>query len=148
MATRIILADDHAQFRETLRNLLDLKFKGKYVVIGEAASAEDALNLVAAHNPDVLLLDYHLGGLGDFSTFCKEVSQRSASTKILILSGDSQEEIAREAGLGGARGYVVKGGSIADLGNAITTVDGGGIWVDPSLSRLASDSFFRRSRKD
>lgn len=145
MAVRIVIADDHSQFRETVRNLLSFKFKGEYVVIAETANGQETLNLIPPHDPDILLLDYHLPGLGRLSDFCNELSRRSPSTKILILSGSAEEEFAREAGLAGAKGYVVKGASAADLGKALTAVQAGGIWIDPCLPIEVTGSFLHKS---
>ncbi len=145
MPIKILIADDHAQFRETLRNLLSFKFEGEYVVIGEAANGEETLKLVPTHNPDILLLDHHLPGLGRLADFCGELSRRSPSTKILILSGSSEEESAREAGLAGAKGYIVKGASATNLGRAIRAVQAGGVWIDRCFPIGVIDSFLRQT---
>jgi len=147
MPTKIILADDHSMFREMLLHVLT--FRGdRYVIMAEAADGEDTLRLVSGYRPDILLLDYKMPGVRRLSTFCKEVVRRSPTTRILVLSGYSEEGIALEAGLGGAKGYVVKGASVASLLNAIATVQMGGIWVDPSLPPTVFHAFLgRKGRK-
>ena len=72
-------------------------------------------------------------GLGRLSSFCQELVRRSPITRILILSRYSAEDVALEAVLGGAHGYILKGARFAELLNAIDTVLAGGIWVDPRL---------------
>jgi DNA-binding NarL/FixJ family response regulator len=110
-------------------------------IAGEAADGTQTLNLVTHHQPDLLLLDYKMPGLGRLSTFCKEIGQRSPATRILILSGYGEEEVALEAAIGGAQGYILKGALIADLLSAIATIHRGGTWVDPHLSPQAFRAF-------
>lgn len=142
MPISIVLADDHALFRETLREILPLKNKA-YAVIGEAADGAETLKLLTHHHPDLLLLDYKMPDLGRLSAFCKEVKRRSPTTRILILSGYAEDEIALEAAIGGAQGYILKGTPIADLLTAIATIHEGGIWVDPHLPPHVFHTFLR-----
>lgn len=116
-----------------LRSMLHFHSDASIEVIGEAEDAQTALSLLTRHQPDLILLDYKIPGLGRLSCFCKEVAQMSPLTRILVLSGYAEEEIALEAVLGGAHGYVLKGASIADLLSAVATVQAGGVWVDPHL---------------
>ena len=132
MPIPIVLADDHTLFREMLREVLPSKDKA-YAVIGEAADGAETLKLVTLHHPDLLLLDYKMPDLGRLSTFCMEVKRQSPTTRILILSGYMEDEIALEAAVGGAQGYILKGTPIGDLLTAIATIHEGGIWVDPHL---------------
>lgn len=140
MPTKIVVADDHSMFREMLLHILT--YRGdKCVVMAEAADGGDALSLVARYAPDILLLDYKMPGIGRLPDFCKEVSRRNANTRVLVLSGYSEEEIALEAALGGAKGYVVKGASVENLLDAIAAVQMGGVWVDPSLPPRVFNAF-------
>jgi DNA-binding NarL/FixJ family response regulator len=142
MPIRILLADDHTLFREMLRDLLPRKGRA-YVIVGEAADGLETLDLVTYHHPDLLLLDYKMPGLGRLSIFCKEVAQQSPATRILILSGYGEEEVALEAAVGGAQGYALKGAPISDLLSAIATIHAGGVWVDPHLSPQVFHTFLR-----
>jgi DNA-binding NarL/FixJ family response regulator len=148
MPTKIILADDHAMFREMLLHVLSYKGERyKYVVMAEAADGENALAQVSRYLPDILVLDYKMPGVGRLSVFCKEMARRSPTTKILVLTGYSEEGIALEAALGGAKGYVVKGASVDSLLNAIATVEMGGTWVDPGLPPTVIRAFLGRKGK-
>jgi DNA-binding NarL/FixJ family response regulator len=129
---QILLADDHTLFREMLAEVLSHKGHN-YKIVGEAVDGEETLRLVDRHHPDLLLLDYDMSLVGRLSSFCQAVTQRSPTTRTLIVSGYAKEEIALEAGVGGARGYILKGAPIANLLNAIATVQAGGVWVDPHL---------------
>ncbi|HEV8718051.1 MAG TPA: response regulator transcription factor [Candidatus Binatia bacterium] len=142
---RILLADDHSLFREMLTEVLRRKTEA-YTVLGEARDGAEVLTLVAHHQPDLLLLDYKMPHVGRLSTFCQEVIQRSPATRILIVSGYVGEKIALEAAVGGARGYILKGASIADLLSAITTIQAGGVWVDPQLPRQVFHTFLNQGK--
>jgi DNA-binding NarL/FixJ family response regulator len=118
-----------------------------YTVVGEASNGAEVLTLMASHQPDLLLLDYKMPHVGRLSTFCQDVIQRSPATRILIVSGYVGEKIALEAAIGGARGYILKGASLADLLSAITTIQAGGVWVDPQLPRQVFHTFLNQGGK-
>jgi DNA-binding NarL/FixJ family response regulator len=144
MPIQILLADDHALVREMLREVLSHRGDA-YAVVGEAAEGPQALDLVACCHPDLLLLDYKMPGLGRLSAFCKGVACRSPATRILILSGYAEEEVALEAAIGRAKGYILKDAPIADLLRAIDSVHAGGVWVDPHLPPKVFHTFLHRS---
>jgi len=147
MLIQILLADDHTLFREMLAEVLTRKAPS-YTIIGEAVDGEEALELVARHRPDLLLLDYDMPGVGRLSDFCQAVTQLHPTTRTLIVSGHAKEQIALEAAIGGARGYVLKGAPIANLLDAIVTVHTGGVWVDPHLPPQVFRAFLsQRSEK-
>ena len=139
---RILLADDHNLFIEMLTTVLRQK-GAHYIVVGEASNGEETLELVAQHYPDLLLLDYKMPGVDKLPAFCREVISRSPSTRILLVSGYVGEEIALEATVGGAHGYILKGASITDLLSAIDTVYEGRVWVDPRLPPAVFNAFLR-----
>ena len=103
---RVVIVDDHAIFRSGLKADLDPDI----VVAGEAGTVEDAVAVIAAVRPDVVLLDVHLpGGLGGGG---REVLAGSApllgSTRFLALSVSDAAEDVVSVIRAGARGYVTK----------------------------------------
>ena len=146
MPIRILLADDHILFREMLRETLGRQGE-IYTVVGEAAKGVEILTLLTQHQPDLLLLDYKMPGLGRLSTFCQEVTRCSPTTRILLVSGYTEEAIALEAAAGGAQGYLVKGAPLVDLFSAIATIQAGGIWVDRRLPSPTSHAFLLQRGK-
>lgn len=130
---RILLADDHSLLRETMSHALRHKKGDVYAIIAEAKDAQETLLQVDRHRPDLALLDYQMPGVGRLSTFCEKVIDQSPNTRILVLSGFANEEIAIDAAKGGAHGYMLKGTPFADLVKAIDTIQAGGFWVDPQL---------------
>jgi two-component system response regulator DegU len=144
MAVRIVLADDHTLFREMLRE--GLSRKEDYSVVAEAADGATTLSLVARYQPDLLLLDYKMPRLRRLSTFCEQLTKKSPSTRIVLVSGYMEETIALEAAMAAVHGYVVKGTSFANLLRAIATVTAGGVWVDPSLPPTMFRAFLGKHR--
>jgi DNA-binding NarL/FixJ family response regulator len=113
---RVLLADDNARFRGTLRRLLERD--PDIVVVAEAGDGNEALELAHEVGPDVVLMDVSMPGLdGLEATF--ELKARLPDVTVLMLSvGDKEQEI--EAGLaGGASEYLVKGGPADEIVDAI-----------------------------
>jgi DNA-binding NarL/FixJ family response regulator len=132
---RVAIVDDHALFRRGVRAELELEFP--HVV--EAGSVDEAVALIAAEHPDVVLLDVHMpdgGGL--------EVIRRTAGPDapcFLALSvSDAAEDVI---GLirAGARGYVTKSITGAELADAIRRVHGGDAVFSPRLAGYVLDAF-------
>ena len=140
---RIVVADDHEMFREMLS--IALPRGGEFQIVGEAADAEDVCSVVARVRPDVLLLDYKMPLVKNFSRLVGELRDRSENTYVIVLSGTSSLEVARQATDGGASGYVLKSTQLSAVADAVRTVAAGGIWVDPSLPRKVFDVFQRRA---
>src|SRR2546427_1607466 len=147
MTIRIRLADDHILFREMLRETLGRQGE-TYTVVGEAAKGAEILTLLTQHQPALLLLDYKMPGLGHLSAFCLEVIRCSPTTRILLVSGYTEEAIALEAAAGGARGYLVKGAPLVDLFSAIATIQAGGIWVGRRLPSTTATAFLLQKGRD
>ncbi|CAN5296733.1 response regulator transcription factor [soil metagenome] len=137
--TTVIIVDDHSIFRSGLRADLD----GSIEVLGEAASVDDAVALIASLKPDVVLLDVHLPGGGGGGG--AEVLRRSAalldSVRFLALSvSDSAEDVVGVI-RAGARGYITKASSGAEVSRAATAVAGGYAVFSPRLAGFLLDAF-------
>ncbi|WKK72887.1 response regulator transcription factor [Rathayibacter oskolensis] len=137
--TRVVLVDDHSIFRSGLRADLAPELE----VLGEAADVDAAVALVAAARPDVVLLDVHLpGGAGGGGA---EVLRRSAglleSVRFLALSvSDAAEDVVGEI-RAGARGYITKASSGAEVSRAVLAVAGGDAVFSPRLAGFVLDAF-------
>ena len=145
MPTKVILADDHRMFREMLLSVLAHKGEN-YVVMAEAATGKDTLDLLGHYLPDLLLLDYKMPGVSRLSAFCRQVAHRSHTTRILIVSACAEEEVVLEAIIGGAQGYILKDASVAEILSAIATIQRGEPWVDPRLPASVFQAFQRGER--
>jgi DNA-binding NarL/FixJ family response regulator len=135
----VVIVDDHSIFRSGLRADLDHSVQ----VVGEAATVDEAVDLIERMRPQVVLLDIHLpGGAGGGG---REVLQRSAdlqaSVRFLALSvSDSAEDVVG-AIRAGARGYITKGSSGAEVSRAITAVASGDAVFSPRLAGFVLDAF-------
>ncbi|HEY3306521.1 MAG TPA: response regulator transcription factor [Candidatus Binatia bacterium] len=124
---KVVLADDHALFREGLRRILSLE--RDVLVVGEASRGDEIAKVVERTKPDVLLLDLKMPK-GDVVQTLLDVNERNPSTKVIILTAYSEDENILNAAKGGAKGYVMKGVSSSTLLQAIKTAHGGGLWID------------------
>src|SRR5579859_1624921 len=119
LSIRVLIWDDHALLRETLRLLLSAQ--PQVSVVGEAADGREAIDRCEALQPDVVLMDTAMPGLNGIAATAV-LRQRLPRTQVLMLSGYGQEERVRAALAAGARGYVLKHASAAELLQAIQTV--------------------------
>lgn len=133
---RVIVVDDHEIFRAGVRSEL-----GEIVdMVGEAGSVAEAVELVRASRPDVVLLDVHMpdgGGLAVIRTVGTEVP----ATRFLALSVSDAPEDVIDLVRAGARGYVTKTISVADLGDAIRRVADGDAVFSQRLAGFVLDAF-------
>jgi DNA-binding NarL/FixJ family response regulator len=134
---RVLLADDHAIVRAGLRALLSAQ--PDIQVVGEASDGREALEMLEALRPDVLLLDLSMAGLNGIEALRRAKAQ-SARTRVLVLSMHAAPEYVRPALSAGADGYVVKGAGLDDLVEALRTVAAGGRFLGPEAARLVDAS--------
>ncbi len=135
----VVIVDDHAIFRSGLK--ADLA--SDIAVLAEAATVEEAVAVIAAQRPEVVLLDVHLpGGRGQGG---REViagcAALLATTRFLALSvSDSAEDVVSVI-RAGARGYVTKSISGAEISDAVRRVAGGDAVFSPRLAGFVLDAF-------
>jgi DNA-binding NarL/FixJ family response regulator len=131
---RVVIADDHALLREGIRALL--KVSEDIEVVGEAADGREAIVKCAELDPDVILMDIAMPGLGGLEA-ALEIRNASPRTKVLVLTQyDDREYVARFL-KAGAAGYVLKKAAGAELAAAIRSVCRGGLVLDPEIARGA-----------
>ena len=123
----VLIVDDHALFREGLVMLLAQE--RDIQVVGEAADGLHALRMVEALQPDILLLDIRMPNVGGLEILPR-IREKSPGTKVLILSGFSEDEYIAEALQYGAKGYLLKTATLTDLAKAIRAAHAGEIWAD------------------
>jgi DNA-binding NarL/FixJ family response regulator len=127
---RIVLCDDHTVVRTGLRRLLE--DQPGFDVVGEAATAEDALSLVGTTQPDVVLMDLSLPG-DDGIAATRSIRAEHPGTRVLVLTMHDDVAYLREAFAAGAAGYVVKKAADVELVAALRTVACGDTYVHPNL---------------
>lgn len=122
MTVRIIIVDDHQLAREGLKAVL---FDDAFAVIGEAASGEEAVELVASMVPDVVLMDVRLGTGIDGLEATRRIAALGLPSRVIMLSLHEMPAYVREALAAGACGYVLKDASIDELRGAVSQVMAG-----------------------
>jgi DNA-binding NarL/FixJ family response regulator len=128
--------DDHAILREGVRALLQLH--PDLEVCGEAADGMQALAAVERLDPDVVLMDIAMPGLGGIEASL-EMKKLGRRAKILILSQYEDREYVRRLLKAGVSGYVLKKSAGSELANAIRAVSRGGLVLDPEVARTAME---------
>lgn len=139
----IVLADDHALVRETLRSRLDVE--AGFSVVGVAAHADDAVGLCVQQRPNVLLLDLDMPGPCSFSA-ARLVQQQAPATRIVFLTSHCQDQHIEQAMATEVSGLVTKNEPPERLVEGIRTVARGGVFFSSEvLSRLASNEYGKRA---
>ncbi|MEA2538572.1 MAG: two-component system, NarL family, response regulator NreC [Chloroflexota bacterium] len=137
---RVALVDDHHVVRDGLR--LVLAGVPGFEVVGDAGSEADALELVEATRPDVLLLDLTLAD-EDGIRLLREVRSQFSDVRIVVLTMHRDSETVRQALAAGAAGYLVKGAESHDLFEAIRAVWRGERYLHSSVTGAVVDDSIR-----
>jgi NarL family two-component system response regulator LiaR len=115
-AIRVVVVDDHPQVRLSLR--LALLAASDIEVVGEAADGEEALQVCADLQPDVVLMDLRLPGRNGVATI-RALQAQQPIPQVLVLTAFYDEQLIPEAIAAGACGYLLKAGEIKELFAAI-----------------------------
>lgn len=129
---RIILVDDHEVVRLGLKSLLARH--PQFDVVGEAGSAREALEQVAALKPDVVLMDIRLPGTSGIDA-CEEIVNRFPGTRVIMLTSYAEDEMLFSAIRAGASGYILKQIGSEDLIKALEAVSRGEALLDPAVTQ-------------
>jgi DNA-binding NarL/FixJ family response regulator len=140
---RLVLVDDHQLIRAGVRaelTRLESPADPLIEVVGEAASVEEAIEVVRRTHPDVVLLDVHLPGGGGRSVIDGVAGDKLATRFLALSVSDAAEDVIAVV-RAGARGYVTKSISTVDLHDAIARVHGGDAVFSPRLAGFVLDAF-------
>jgi two-component system, NarL family, nitrate/nitrite response regulator NarL len=141
-AIRILVADDHATFRDGLRKLLEVA--DDVTIVGEASNGVECVKMLAKFKPDILLLDLRMpekDGLG----VLEEVNFDSLPTRVIVLTAaEDDRDVVRAMRLG-ARGVVLKQSASDLLLKSIRKVADGEIWLDNRMTAEVIDAFKKSS---
>ena len=130
---KVLIADDHAVLRAGLRLLLT--GQNEFEVVAEASTGSEALSLAEKLQPELILLDLNMPGLGGMDVL-PAMRKMVPSAKILILTMHDDPQYLRQALKHGASGYVLKKAADAELISAIRAVLRGEMYVHPSMTRV------------
>ncbi len=137
-AIRVLLADDHPLIRSGLRALLERD--GSFQVIAEAADGNEAIKLASLHRPDLLLMDVGMPRLNGIDA-AQSISEKFPSVRIVIVSMHSDESYVLRALKAGARGYLLKASTEADVLAAARAVSAGHAYFSPSITKLLVEDY-------
>lgn len=132
---RVMLVEDHAFLRDTLRKLINRQ--PDLEVVGEANSGRAALELFPRVKPDVVLMDGSMPDMSGIET-TRRLKQIQPKVKIIGLTFYNESTYLEEMAGVGASGYLVKTSEPENVMNAIRTVSDGGTYFDPTIPRRAT----------
>ncbi|MEH2415256.1 response regulator transcription factor [Nostoc sp.] len=135
---KVLLVDDQSLIRQGLKALLELE--PDIEIVGEAENGEQAINLVAQLQPDVILLDIRMP-IMDGVAATREIQKRFAKTKILVLTTFDDDEYVSAAMQNGAMGYLLKDTPSEELAVAIRAVHKGYTQLGPGIVKKLLTQF-------
>jgi DNA-binding NarL/FixJ family response regulator len=129
---RVLLADDHALVLEGLAKLLQKEFD----LVGTASSGEEAVEMAANLQPDVVLMDISMPGVNGIEA-TRRLRERVPNTKVVAVTMHNSPTYLRESMKAGMAGYVLKQCAASELATAVDTVMRNERYVTPSLAESA-----------
>lgn len=141
---RIFLVDDHDLVRGGLRSLLGRE--DDMVIVGEASSGDEALELLGDIEADVAIVDYRMPGIA-LVDLCREIAERRLRAQVIVLSAFISDDAVDAAFLAGARAYIVKDVEATDLKRAIRAVYRGESFLDPKVTPWVMSWAARHDRR-
>jgi DNA-binding NarL/FixJ family response regulator len=136
-SARVVIADDHALFRDGLKLLIECT--PGLEVVGEASSLESLKPLVRDCEPDLLLIDYHMPG-GDTSAVVAYLKQRHPALKIVAITGVQSASVLHQLVEVNADAVLLKAGSAAQLMDHLRLVLQGVRVIPPEVAALLQHS--------
>jgi DNA-binding NarL/FixJ family response regulator len=137
---RILIADDHAIFRQGVKALLE---REGFIVMGEVADGHAVIQVVAQQNPDVVVLDLAMPVLNGLDA-AREITRVSPRTRIILLTMHTEDPYVARALKVGIRGYVLKSQAAEDLVQAIREVARGAIYLSPGVSEGVVEAYLTK----
>jgi DNA-binding NarL/FixJ family response regulator len=134
---RLVIVEDQAAIREMIAELLG-QASGQQVV-GAAASGPEGLEMVARSQPDLVVLDIQMPGMGGIE-FLRRLRRTSQGTKVLVFSARQEAHVIRNLVQEGIQGYVNKSQTLTALRQAVAKVGAGGNWFDESFGQIVRDA--------
>lgn len=136
---RVLIADDHALFRDSLKSLLEAR---DVEVVAEAESGEEAIRLTGVHDPDIVLMDLSMPGMGGMEAI-RRLTEEHPDLRVVVLSASTDEDDLFEALRAGAHGYLPKDLEADSFFELLERAKEGEPALTPALSRLVLRAFAR-----
>lgn len=139
---RVLVVDDHTLVRQGIVGLLGSQ--PDIEVVGQANSGAEAVALVGELQPDVVLMDITMPGIGGLEA-TRAVRERSPHSQVVILTIHDREDYLFQALRAGAAGYVLKGADVADLLAAVRAAQRGDVYLFPAATKRLVADYVRRA---
>lgn len=143
---KVLLVDDHVLFVESLRTILKTRAKG-IEVVGVAFDGQEAIALVAAQHPDVVLMDVRMSVMNGVES-TRIIKERFPATRVLMLTTFDDDEYVEEALRIGALGYLLKDVPSTELIAAVRAVYEGGVMISPKVAARLVEKLANPADKD
>ena len=127
---RVLLVDDHEIYRAGLRGLLE---EQRIDIVGEAPSGEQALELVEAKHPNVVIMDLNMPGIGGIEA-TRRITTVAPLTRVIMLTVSSASPDITDAVLAGACGYLLKSATTQEIVSGIWAAARGDALLSPSVA--------------
>jgi len=129
---RVVLADDHAFFRDGLARILS---SAGIEVVAQVSNGEAAVQAAVEHAPDVVVMDLRMPGLSGLEA-TRQLHQRAPACRVLVLTVSESEADVIDAVVAGATGYVLKDGPLEDVIAAVHAVATGHALISPRIASI------------
>ena len=136
---RILIADDHALFRDSLRSLLESQ---DIEVVGEAKNGQEAIDLSWESKPDVVLMDLTMPEMDGLEA-TKRIAAELPDVKVVVLTASDEDNNLFEAIKSGAKGYLMKDLKSEQFFKLLEGVERGEPALTPAVARKLLDEFAR-----
>lgn len=137
----VLLVDDHAMFRAGIKALIELD--GRFRVVGEAGSGEEAVDRVRELKPGVVVMDLSMPGSNGLEA-TRRIAALGLDTKVLVLTVHAEEEYLVPVVEAGASGYLTKTSADTDLLEALRVVARGQVFLPPKATTLLLQRYNER----
>jgi len=138
---RVLLADDHSVVRKGLR--MQLQQQEQFEIVAEAADGRQAVQLAESENPDVVIMDVAMPGLGGIEATA-QIVKRNPKTGVVIFSMHADDTYLARALAAGARGYLLKDGEDLDLARAVEAAAEGKPFFSPTIAGILVGDYMRQ----
>jgi len=142
---RVLLVDDHAPIRRSLRQILELK--PGFEVVGEGSNGLEAIAGVDEHRPDVVLMDMNMPVMNGVEA-TRSIKEQHPSVHVLALTAFGEMSLVAAMVEAGAAGYLLKGGSSQELVSALNAVASGHGALDKEVTRSVLDDMADLYKKE